>query len=185
MKFGEQLRTLRNSQKMTQKELADMLGISPSTIGMYEQNRRIPDIKTLTQIASIFEVSLDTLLTNNIEQNKSIGNFIRHLRVRHNLSQKDFGKLFDTSKSEISAYENNIRTPDNHILQLICDYFGIDIDKLNERFTLQTANQPQASALSERERDLLFTFRQLNKDNQDIIVGFAKKYLKEQKYEEM
>ena len=34
MKFGEQLRTLRNSQKMTQKELADMLGISPSTIGM-------------------------------------------------------------------------------------------------------------------------------------------------------
>ena len=68
MKFGEQLRTLRNSQKMTQKELANMLGISPSTIGMYEQNRRIPDIKTLTQIASIFEVSLDTLLTNNIEQ---------------------------------------------------------------------------------------------------------------------
>ena len=162
MKFGEQLRTLRNSQKMTQKELADMLGISPSTIGMYEQNRRIPDIKTLTQIAFIFEVSLDTLLTNNIEQNKSIGN-----------------------KSEIAAYENNIRTPDNHILQLICDYFGIDIDKLNERFTLRTTNQPQASALSERERDLLFTFRQLNKDNQDIIVGFAKKYLKEQKYEEM
>ena len=178
MKFGEQLRTLRNSQKMTQKELADMLGISPSTIGMYEQNRR-------TQIASIFEVSLDTLLTNNIEQNKSIGNFIRHLRVRHNLSQEAFGKLFDTSKSEISAYENNIRTPDNHILQLICDYFGIDIDKLNERFTLQTTNQPEAAALSERERDLLFTFRQLNKDNQDIIVGFAKKYLKEQKYEEM
>ena len=65
MKFGEQLRTLRNSQKMTQKELADMLGISPSTIGMYEQNRRIPDIKTLTQIASIFEASLDNLLTNN------------------------------------------------------------------------------------------------------------------------
>lgn len=185
MKFGEQLRTLRNSQKMTQKELADMLDISPSTIGMYEQNRRIPDIKTLTQIASIFEVSLDTLLTNNIEQNKSIGNFIRHLRVRHNLSQEDFGKLFDTSKSEISAYENNIRTPDNHILQLICDYFGIDIDKLNERFTLQTTNQPEAAALSERERDLLFTFRQLNKDNQDIIVGFAKKYLKEQKYEEL
>lgn len=185
MKFGEQLRTLRNSQKMTQKELANMLGISPSTIGMYEQNRRIPDIKTLTQIASIFEVSLDTLLTNNIEQNKSIGNFIRHLRVRHNLSQEDFGKLFGTNKSEIAAYENNIRTPDNHILQLICDYFGIDIDKLNERFTLQTTNQPEAAALSERERDLLFTFRQLNKDNQDIIVGFAKKYLKEQKYEEM
>lgn len=185
MKFGEQLRTLRNSQKMTQKELADMLGISPSTIGMYEQNRRIPDIKTLTQIAAIFEISLDALLTNNIEQNNSIGNFIRHLRVRHNLSQEDFGKLFGTSKSEIAAYENNIHTPNNHTLQLICDYFGINMDKLNERFTLQTAEQLQAAALSERERDLLFTFRQLNQDNQDIIVGFAKKYLKEQKYEEM
>lgn len=185
MKFGEQLRTLRNSQKMTQKELADMLDISPSAIGMYEQNRRIPDIETLTQIASIFEISLDALLTNNIEQNNSIGNFIRHLRVRHNLSQEDFGKLFGTSKSEIAAYENNIHTPNNHTLQLICDYFGINMDKLNERFTLQTAEQPQAAALSERERDLLFTFRQLNQDNQDIIVGFAKKYLKEQKYEEM
>ena len=185
MKFGEQLRTLRNSQKMTQKELADMLDISPSAIGMYEQNRRIPDIKTLTQIASIFEISLDALLTNNIEQNNSIGNFIRHLRVRHNLSQEDFGKLFGTSKSEIAAYENNIHTPNNHTLQLICDYFGINMDKLNERFTLQTAEQPQAAALSERERDLLCTFRQLNHDNQVFIVGFAKKFLKEQKYEEM
>lgn len=38
--------------------------------------------------------------------------------------------------------------------------------------------------ITERERNILNTFRKLNEDNQDIIIGKAKELLKEQRYDE-
>ena len=45
--IGDVIRFYREANNLTQKELANKLSISPSTIGMYEQNRRTPDIQTL------------------------------------------------------------------------------------------------------------------------------------------
>lgn len=52
-KFGEILRSLRLERNITQKDLADRLSISPSTVGMYEQNRRFPDADILVKLSSI------------------------------------------------------------------------------------------------------------------------------------
>ena len=59
--LGEKIRKLRGNN-MTQRELAKRLGISPSAVGMYEQNRREPDLDTLKKIADLFDVTLDSLL---------------------------------------------------------------------------------------------------------------------------
>lgn len=59
--LGEKIRKLRGNN-MTQRELAKRLGISPSAVGMYEQNRREPDLETLKKIADLFDVTLDSLL---------------------------------------------------------------------------------------------------------------------------
>lgn len=53
---------LRLDKKLTQAELGKIIGISASTIGMYEQNRRDPDTTTLSKIAEFFNVSADYLL---------------------------------------------------------------------------------------------------------------------------
>lgn len=47
---------------MTQTELASGLGVSRSTIGMYENGEREPDIKTLEAIAGFFSVDMNFLL---------------------------------------------------------------------------------------------------------------------------
>lgn len=76
MQIGEKIRSLRELHKMTQKELADHLSISPSTIGMYEQNRRMPDIDTIRKIANILNVSVDELVgTKKINSNGRCENF--------------------------------------------------------------------------------------------------------------
>ena len=62
--FGECLKKLRKKMKMTQAALAGKLGISPSTIGMYEQGRREPDSKLLIKIANFFGVSVDYLINS-------------------------------------------------------------------------------------------------------------------------
>lgn len=55
--------SLRKACGMSQAQLAAHLNISASAVGMYEQNRRIPDLDTLVAIADIFDVSLDFLVT--------------------------------------------------------------------------------------------------------------------------
>lgn len=62
---GQRLKKLRVDARMTQKKLADRLGISPSTVGMYEQNRRSPDNRTILKLCELFSTTADHLLGND------------------------------------------------------------------------------------------------------------------------
>ncbi|AFK87451.1 MULTISPECIES: helix-turn-helix domain-containing protein [Thermoanaerobacterium] len=64
MSFAKRLSELRNEFKLTQKELADKLGVSRGTIGMYEIGQRDPDTDTLLKLSELFNVSVDYLLGN-------------------------------------------------------------------------------------------------------------------------
>lgn len=58
------LKKLREEKGLTQSELGKELGISPSTVGMYEQGRRVPDVPILKKMSAFFNVSIDYLLEN-------------------------------------------------------------------------------------------------------------------------
>jgi len=48
---------------MSQSRLAQLLQVSPSAVGMYEQGRREPSAEILVELARIFHVSVDYILT--------------------------------------------------------------------------------------------------------------------------
>jgi transcriptional regulator with XRE-family HTH domain len=58
----QRLRQLRNNKKMTQKKLAEKLGVGLSTVGSWETGDRSPDHEMLVKIADFFDVSIDSLL---------------------------------------------------------------------------------------------------------------------------
>lgn len=60
--FQNIFKRLRSSSGLTQVEMAEKLGISRSTIGMYETGAREPDFETLEKIADFFNVDTDYLL---------------------------------------------------------------------------------------------------------------------------
>ncbi|MBQ7759704.1 MAG: helix-turn-helix transcriptional regulator [Acidaminococcaceae bacterium] len=62
MRFSEILQDLREDRDISRKEMASYLNISLSTLGMYEQGRREPNIEMLIRIADYFNVSLDFLV---------------------------------------------------------------------------------------------------------------------------
>lgn len=62
MEFGKVLRTLRERSRMTQKQLADSLGVSKATISLYELQERMPSADILVSVSSYFRVSVDYLL---------------------------------------------------------------------------------------------------------------------------
>lgn len=62
MKFDENLRNLRREKDYSQEYLASVMNVSRQTISKWENGTAMPDLKRLTELADIFEVSMDTLL---------------------------------------------------------------------------------------------------------------------------
>lgn len=58
----ERLKAIRNQKKVTQKEAADALGISPNTYKNYEQGMREPNNEMLCKLADYFSTTTDYLL---------------------------------------------------------------------------------------------------------------------------
>lgn len=63
--LGDNIKSYRIALGLSQSELGAKLGLSSSTIGMYEQNRRAPDIDILKQMAVVFSCSVDELIGFN------------------------------------------------------------------------------------------------------------------------
>lgn len=62
MKFSLKLKELRESRRLTQRDLAQALNISKGSIGMWESTERVPNSKRLQQIANYFNISMDELI---------------------------------------------------------------------------------------------------------------------------
>jgi len=66
MDFGEKLKTLRKKKGWTQREVADMLSVSPRTYASYELEGREPkDIDKYYILAEIFGVSKDYFIESS------------------------------------------------------------------------------------------------------------------------
>lgn len=68
--FASVIKRLRIERGITQEQLASMLKVSRSTIGMYETGSREPDFETCEAIADIFNVDMDYLLGRSIFERK-------------------------------------------------------------------------------------------------------------------
>lgn len=65
MGFSEELYKLRKEAGLSQKELAEKIGVAQASINYWEKKQRTPSISMLTLVADYFNVSLESLLTRN------------------------------------------------------------------------------------------------------------------------
>lgn len=68
--FGSTLKKLRLQAGMTQKQLADSMGLTKAVISYYELQERYPSPEVLIKMASIFHVSTDYLL--GLDKNNTV-----------------------------------------------------------------------------------------------------------------
>ncbi len=65
MTLGERIALLRKKNNISQRAFAKMLGFSQSAIAKYERNESEPDIHTLKKMSSIFDVTIDYLVSDD------------------------------------------------------------------------------------------------------------------------
>ena len=71
MKFNEKLVKLRKENLLSQEELAEKLGVTRQTISKWELEQTTPDMDKLSQMAKLFNVSVDELLNEADEPTKT------------------------------------------------------------------------------------------------------------------
>ncbi|MDY3984963.1 helix-turn-helix domain-containing protein [Dysosmobacter sp.] len=77
---GALLRRLRLEADMTQRELAEVLCVSPQAVSKWETGAGCPDVGLLTALAERFGVSVERLLAGDLEPNESDGGNMRRLK---------------------------------------------------------------------------------------------------------
>lgn len=65
MEFGSKLKNLRTGLNLTQRQLAERVGVAKSVISYYETGDRYPSYDVLVKIAHIFHTTTDYLLDVN------------------------------------------------------------------------------------------------------------------------
>lgn len=63
VKIGQFIQTLRKEKGLTQKDLADRIGVSDKAVSKWENGRGMPDTALLTPICRELDVSINELLT--------------------------------------------------------------------------------------------------------------------------
>lgn len=65
MDIGKKIKSLRLSKSLTQNQLAEILGVSKSTLSNYERNVSTPSPDIFVNLASYFDVSIDYLMNDD------------------------------------------------------------------------------------------------------------------------
>lgn len=60
--FNENLKIARERKGLSQKDIAEGIGVAKSTYSLYESGNREPNVQTIKKIADMLNVSADELL---------------------------------------------------------------------------------------------------------------------------
>ena len=60
--YSDRLKELRKNKHLTQEQLGKALNIATSTVSMYENGSREPDLQTLINLSKFYEVTADYIL---------------------------------------------------------------------------------------------------------------------------
>lgn len=119
MSFGSTIKRLRKEHDLTQEQLANLLNVTPQAISRWENNTAMPDISLLIPLANIFQVSTDTLLEVDVEQNEK---HIKEFALFAPAFQEPYGVTIDEKLSiyrgEVQKYPNSARMKEALIVVL-------------------------------------------------------------------
>ena len=96
--FKDMLKYFRMRENLSQSELAERIGVSTSTISMYEVGKREPDFETEEKIADFFNTDLDTLRGRDTEQESYYLNDETKEIAQAVFENPDLKSLFDMSR---------------------------------------------------------------------------------------
>lgn len=107
MKLSEKLRNLRKTKKLTQPEVAEILGITSRAYKSYELDQSKPRYRNIYEkLANLYDVDINYLLIDDDKSSKFVIDSCRQLFAGGELSPEDKKAVFLALKQ---AYEDSLK----------------------------------------------------------------------------
>ena len=101
-RFSENLRLIRFQKGLSQKAVAELIGVAQSTYSLYEKGEREPNIDKIAKISVVLDVTSDELLGIEQKQDENYAMFKR-------LNPVDRAEVMGTIKHMLKSYEEEIQ----------------------------------------------------------------------------
>lgn len=133
---------LREYADLSQKDLANKLGVTQQTYSLWEKGTKIIPLKHLNNLCNYYKTSMDYVLGLSNERTNSdikeikelnkklIGSRIKEVRERNKLTLRDLASELNTTSSTISAYETGKTLVLTAFAYQICTKYDVSLDWL-------------------------------------------------------
>ena len=106
MSIGKKIKKYRELNKMTQKDVAEILEVEPGTISKYESEIIEPNIQSLKRLAETFNITVDELINEEEKFDISKINILEVLREQKEMKLK--GNLYHNTQIKFAYNTNHI-----------------------------------------------------------------------------
>ena len=107
MKLGDNIQKYREENKMTQRDIAEILKVEPGTVSKYESGMLEPNIDSIKKLAETFGVTIDELLKDD-EENIDISRINLLEILREQKEMKLNGNLYHNTQIMFAYNTNHI-----------------------------------------------------------------------------
>lgn len=106
MSIGNKIKEYRELNKMTQKDIAEILEVEPGTISKYESGMIEPNIESLKRLAETFNITIDELINDEKKFDVSKINVLDVLREQKEMQLE--GNLYHNTQIKFAYNTNHI-----------------------------------------------------------------------------
>ena len=159
MTFAEKLKSIRKQAGFSQEKLAEKLGVSRQAITKWETDTGIPDIENLMSISTLFDISIDELLSNEKGTNKPL-DFLFESVTEYDIDEpKRYDMKFGGAKQLVlTGYDGEkirVRLASNTLSTLQSD-FKIKIDDVKRRIDVDVIHKNEVTEAKAKEAVFVF-----------------------------
>ena len=166
MSIGQVIRNNREKLGWTQEELAKKLGISVSTVGMIETDKRNVKDTIKFQLCSLFNISISDLMDNNNKDNieflkeKVIAILLQKsvTKSQFNIIMKEVKTKIESEECQFSKYYKNVTKETIRIMQTILSYS-------TPRGLVHSTNEEQIKYIQKNKEQILNMINSIKYDD--------------------
>lgn len=98
----------------------------------------------------------------------TLGEKLKLLRMKENMSQKELSTRLDVKNTVISNWENNLNKPNVDYIAALCGIFNVSP---NFFFEVETENKESGPIFTAEEYEIIKKYRQLDQRGQQAVLG--------------
>ena len=133
MRIADKIKEIRLQKYLSMREFGNALGVSKATISRWEKGSHRPSVGAIKAIADFANVPVDEFYDEQKHGRSVLGRKIGSIRLEKGMTTKEFGKLFGSTDTNVTSWEQGSYLPNGERLKMIAQLGELTVDELLEK----------------------------------------------------